>query len=80
MGLVGIIGSDDLLACFVAGNSLTWNDWYRIEHEKGHLMEVVDNLLNISIFIYIGLTMVRNLHIPTITLYQLPLIAMVNLF
>jgi hypothetical protein len=40
MGVVGIIGSDDLLACFIAGNSLTWNDWYRIEHEKAHLMEV----------------------------------------
>lgn len=58
MGLVGIIGSDDLLACFIAGNSLTWNDWYRVESERAHLMEVVDNLLNISIFIYIGVTMV----------------------
>ncbi|KAK4512345.1 H(+)-transporting V0 sector ATPase subunit d [Mucor velutinosus] len=57
MGTVGLIGSDDLLACFVAGNSFTWNDWFRIETEKAHLMEVVDILLNLSIFVYIGLTM-----------------------
>lgn len=58
MGTVGLIGSDDLLACFVAGNSFTWNDWFRVETEKAHLMEVVDILLNLSIFVYIGLTMV----------------------
>lgn len=61
MGTVGLIGSDDLLACFVAGNSFTWNDWFRIETEKAHLMEVVDILLNLSIFVYIGLTMVGSL-------------------
>jgi hypothetical protein len=40
MGTVGLIGSDDLLACFVAGNSFTWNDWFRLETEKAHLPEV----------------------------------------
>lgn len=40
MGTVGLIKSDDLLACFVAGNSFTWDDWFRIETEKSHLMEV----------------------------------------
>ncbi|GAA5811230.1 hypothetical protein MFLAVUS_004662 [Mucor flavus] len=57
MGTVGLIKSDDLLACFVAGNSFTWDDWFRIETEKSHLMEVVDILLNLSIFVYIGATM-----------------------
>jgi NhaP-type Na+/H+ or K+/H+ antiporter len=73
-----LIGSDDLLACFIAGNSFTWDDWFRVETENAHLMEVnapvlfctlsnfflykiqqvVDNLLNLSIFVYLGLTMV----------------------
>ncbi|KAI7890666.1 Sodium/hydrogen exchanger family-domain-containing protein [Mucor mucedo] len=57
MGTVGLIGSDDLLACFIAGNSFTWDDWFRIETEKAHLMEVVDILLNLSVFVYIGATM-----------------------
>jgi hypothetical protein len=40
MGTVGLIGSDDLLACFIAGNSFTWNDWFRVETEEAHLTEV----------------------------------------
>lgn len=27
-GTCGMIGSDDVLACFVAGNVFTWDDWY----------------------------------------------------
>lgn len=27
-GTCGMIGSDDVLACFVAGNAFTWDDWY----------------------------------------------------
>lgn len=27
-GTCGMIGSDDVLACFVAGNTFTWDDWY----------------------------------------------------
>ncbi|KAG1455431.1 hypothetical protein G6F56_007065 [Rhizopus delemar] len=57
MGTIGLMGSDDLLSCFIAGNSLTWDDWFREETEDAHLMEVVDNLLNLSIFVYIGATM-----------------------
>ena len=34
LGVVGILGSDDILACFVAGNSLTWHDFYRIEKHE----------------------------------------------
>lgn len=31
LGVTGLLGSDDILACFVAGNSLTWRDFYRVE-------------------------------------------------
>lgn len=57
MGSVGLLGSDDLLACFIAGNSFTWDDWFREETEGAHLSEVIDMLLNLSIFVYIGITM-----------------------
>ncbi|KAI8343119.1 Sodium/hydrogen exchanger family-domain-containing protein [Chlamydoabsidia padenii] len=56
MGTVSLIGSDDLLACFIAGNSFTWDDWFRKETENAHMAEVVDLLLNLSIFVYIGAT------------------------
>ncbi|GAA5800593.1 hypothetical protein HPULCUR_006029 [Helicostylum pulchrum] len=57
MGTVGLVGSDDLLACFIAGNSFTWDDWFKTETENSHLTDVIDMLLNLSIFVYIGLTM-----------------------
>src|SRR3569833_1151729 len=30
-GTCGLIGSDDVLACFIAGNVFTWDDWFRLE-------------------------------------------------
>ncbi|KAI8079240.1 Cation/H+ exchanger [Thamnidium elegans] len=39
MGTVGLVGSDDLLACFIAGNSFTWDDWFKTETENSHLAE-----------------------------------------
>lgn len=74
LGVVGCLGSDDVLAAFVAGNrlviprstspsrwmltlvggSLTWQDFYRIESEDDTFQDVIDGLLNASIFIYIG--------------------------
>ena len=59
MGSVGLMGSDDLLACFIAGNSFTWDDWFREETEDAYLSEAIDMLLNLSIFVYIGITMVN---------------------
>ncbi|CAO3643810.1 unnamed protein product [Cunninghamella blakesleeana] len=57
MGTVSLLGSDDLLACFIAGNSFTWDDWFRKETIDAHMSEVVDLLLNLSMFVYIGATM-----------------------
>ncbi|CAO3584412.1 unnamed protein product [Absidia cylindrospora] len=56
MGLTAIFGCDDLLACFVAGCTLVWDDWFKTEIKDTHIMEVVDLLLNLSIFVYIGAT------------------------
>ncbi|GAA5879332.1 hypothetical protein JCM1840_006952 [Sporobolomyces johnsonii] len=54
LGVVGVLGSDDVLACFIAGNSLTWSDHYRIETEDEPFQDVIDSLLNTSVFIYLG--------------------------
>lgn len=57
MSMVGIIGSDDLLASFAAGNSLSWDDWFRRETEESHLNDIIDLLLNLGVFVYIGAIM-----------------------
>ncbi|ORZ03149.1 Sodium/hydrogen exchanger family-domain-containing protein [Syncephalastrum racemosum] len=50
MGCVGLMGSDDLLACFIAGNSFTWDDWFRVETENSHLMEPWSTFGDVSVW------------------------------
>ena len=54
MSMTGFSGSDDVLACFAAGNAFSWDDWFREETEEAHFQEVIDMLLNLSVFVYIG--------------------------
>ncbi|KUI67791.1 Na(+)/H(+) antiporter 1 [Cytospora mali] len=54
VGTCGMIGSDDVLACFIAGNTFTWDDWFRLETMDDSLQPTVDMLLNVSIFMWYG--------------------------
>lgn len=54
VGTCGMVGSDDVLACFVAGNTFTWDDWFRLETLDDSLQPTIDMLLNLSIFIWFG--------------------------
>ncbi|KAI1840962.1 hypothetical protein JX265_010434 [Neoarthrinium moseri] len=56
VGTCGSLGTDDLLACFVAGNGLNWDGEFLEEMEKRHdeVNSCVDVLLNFGGFMYIG--------------------------
>ena len=54
VGTCGMVRSDDVLACFVAGNTFTWDDWFRLETLDDSLQPTIDMLLNLSIFIWFG--------------------------
>ncbi|KAJ6441054.1 plasma membrane antiporter [Purpureocillium lavendulum] len=56
VGTCGAIGTDDLLACFVAGNALNWDGEYLAETERRHdeVSSCIDVLLNFGGFMYIG--------------------------
>ncbi|KAI9480310.1 MAG: Sodium/hydrogen exchanger family-domain-containing protein [Benjaminiella poitrasii] len=54
MSMTGFSGSDDLLACFAAGNAISWDEWFKKETEEAHFQEVIDMMLNLAIFVYIG--------------------------
>ncbi|KAI9487943.1 Sodium/hydrogen exchanger family-domain-containing protein [Zychaea mexicana] len=54
MSMTGFSGSDDVLACFVAGNAFSWDDWFRQETEEAHFQDVIDMMLNLGVFAYIG--------------------------
>ncbi|GJJ70376.1 sodium/hydrogen antiporter [Entomortierella parvispora] len=53
-GCVSILASDDLLACFIAGNVFAWDDWFSNEIAEAHIQEIIDMLLNLACFVYIG--------------------------
>ncbi|CAA9960606.1 Na antiporter 1 [Pyrenophora teres f. maculata] len=56
IGVCGALGTDDLLACFVAGNVMNWNGLYLEETEKRHdeVNSCFDVILNFGGFMYIG--------------------------
>ncbi|KAI8318606.1 Sodium/hydrogen exchanger, partial [Martensiomyces pterosporus] len=54
VGVCTIVGTDDILCCFVAGNSFTWDDWFRVETEDTGLQETVNGLLSMMFFMYFG--------------------------
>jgi sodium/hydrogen antiporter len=54
VGTCGILGSDDVLACFMAGNAFTWDDWFRIKTLDDSLQPTIDMLLNVAMFMWLG--------------------------
>ncbi|KAK5661523.1 hypothetical protein OQA88_11427 [Cercophora sp. LCS_1] len=82
-GTCGMIGSDDVLACFIAGNVFTWDDWFRLETLDDSLQPTIDMLLNVSIFMWYGIVCPWSsfAHNDVIPLYRLaPLGILVLLF
>ncbi|KAJ2778256.1 hypothetical protein H4R18_004703 [Coemansia javaensis] len=54
VGVCTVLGTDDILCCFVAGNSFTWDDWFRIETTDTGLQETFNGLLSMAFFTYFG--------------------------
>ncbi|KAJ1961512.1 hypothetical protein GGI12_003210 [Dipsacomyces acuminosporus] len=54
VGVCTVLGTDDILCCFVAGNSFTYDDWFRVETEDTGLQETVNGLLSMTFFMYFG--------------------------
>ncbi|KAJ3390979.1 hypothetical protein HDU84_006651 [Entophlyctis sp. JEL0112] len=54
MGVFSLIGSDDIFATFIAGNILTWDQWFNAKVVHSSFQEVIDALLNLTFFVYIG--------------------------
>lgn len=70
VGTCGALGTDDLLACFIAGSALNWDGQYLEETEARHdeVNSCVDVLLNFGGFMYIGSILPwKEFHQPDIT-------------
>ncbi|KAG0016017.1 hypothetical protein BGZ81_011426, partial [Podila clonocystis] len=78
VGCVSILASDDLLACFIAGNVFAWDDWFSNEIAEAHIQETIDMLLNLACFVYIGASIpFANFHDPVLglTVWRLVVLA-----
>jgi len=65
-----MLGTDDLLACFVAGNAMNWDGKYLEETEKRHdeVNSSFDVILNFGGFMYIGTIIPwREFQLPDVT-------------
>lgn len=70
LGVCGLLGTDDLLACFVAGNVMNWDGRFLAETETRHdeVNSCIDVLLNFGGFMYIGSILPWDqFHMPEIT-------------
>lgn len=54
LGTCGMFGSDDILACFIAGNSFSHDDWFRLRTLENDTQDVFDLVMNVIAFVYAG--------------------------
>lgn len=54
IGIGSTIGVDDFLAAFGAGYGFAWDGWFAKKTRETHLPNVLDLLLNSSMFVYFG--------------------------
>jgi len=78
-GLVTMIGSNDLLAVFVAGAVFAWDDWFSEATREAHILEVVDSLFNLTYFVFLGTAVPWDLF-PSLSIWRLILSSLLILF
>lgn len=54
VGVGSTLGADDFLVCFSAGTAFAWDGWFSGKTEKIKLPNVIDLLLNSTVFVYFG--------------------------
>lgn len=54
IGVGSTLGSDDFLVCFGAGAAFAWDGWFAEKTEKIKLPNILDLLLNSTLFVYFG--------------------------
>ncbi|KAJ5533696.1 Cation/H+ exchanger [Penicillium frequentans] len=70
VGTCGCFGSDETLACFIAGCALNWDGLYHAEVEARHdsFNSAIEVILNFGTFIFIGISMPWDqMHLPQVT-------------
>ena len=53
-GVGSTLGTDDFLLAFGAGTGFAWDGWFASKTKETHLPDIIDLLLNASMFVYFG--------------------------
>ena len=53
-GVGSTLGTDDFLLSFGAGTGFAWDGWFASKTKETHLPDILDLLLNASMFVYFG--------------------------
>ncbi|KAI0900842.1 Sodium/hydrogen exchanger family-domain-containing protein [Annulohypoxylon nitens] len=67
-GTCGMIGSDDILACFIAGNVFTWDDWFRLATVDEWHSFIANDVIPIYRLIPLGILILLLRRLPFILL------------
>ncbi|KAG0708104.1 Cation/H+ exchanger [Suillus ampliporus] len=54
IGVMTILGSDDLLAAFSCGTAFAWDGFFNRQTEESVFSSVIDLLFNVAAFVYVG--------------------------
>jgi NhaP-type Na+/H+ or K+/H+ antiporter len=54
VGTTSLLGSDDLLACFVCGTAFAWDGFFNKQTEASVFSSVIDLLVNTAAFVFVG--------------------------
>ncbi|MCJ1478785.1 hypothetical protein MMC13_007469 [Lambiella insularis] len=65
VGVGSTLGADDFLIAFGAGTGFAWDGWFAKRTAQTHLPNIVDLLLNSSMFVYFGATVPWSTFTPT---------------
>ncbi|KND02439.1 uncharacterized protein SPPG_09069 [Spizellomyces punctatus DAOM BR117] len=81
LGMSAMFDLASFLAVFMAGLVFAWDGWFTEETEEAHVQEVVDNLINLTFFIYFGTiipwaTFTTLLSLPRLILLAITLLAL----
>ena len=54
IGIMTILGSDDLLSAFCCGTAFAWDGFFNRQTEEAVFSSVIDLLFNVASFVYVG--------------------------
>ncbi|KAI8918807.1 Sodium/hydrogen exchanger family-domain-containing protein [Entophlyctis helioformis] len=57
MGLMSLMGVDDVFGCFVVGTVISWDQWFNEKVEESQIQEVIDSLINLAYFVFVATLM-----------------------